>query len=336
MLYDRNTLGKQARSLGFVRDTYEKMCRLTDILNIFEFDKVLYKNLALKGGTAINLAFLNLPRLSVDIDLDFTQNLSKVEMLKERKNINNRIKEFMDKSGYILSKKSKYHYALDSFVFEYTNSAGVKDNLKIEINYMLRSHILPITERKVEVPWKQEKIIITTLNPIEIFATKIVALLTRGAPRDLYDIYNLQKHNLLDKRSHMLRKCAMFYSAIALDDVPKSFSLDSIDQINFKSIRAYLFPVFRREERFDLNTAKTEVKDYLTKVLRAEKSELDFWKAFSQNEYRPDFLFHDMDILKRIENHPMAIWKCQNREIRLRNNLQQKYEDISDETEPMR
>lgn len=31
--------------------------------------------LALKGGTAINLTIFNLPRLSVDIDLDFSENL---------------------------------------------------------------------------------------------------------------------------------------------------------------------------------------------------------------------------------------------------------------------
>ncbi|MDD4591841.1 MAG: nucleotidyl transferase AbiEii/AbiGii toxin family protein [Parabacteroides sp.] len=37
----------------------------------------------LKGGTAINLLFFNLPRLSVDIDLDFCQNLSREEMLSQ-------------------------------------------------------------------------------------------------------------------------------------------------------------------------------------------------------------------------------------------------------------
>ena len=38
MKYDRNVLGKQARELGFVRDTFEKVCRLTDILRFVEND----------------------------------------------------------------------------------------------------------------------------------------------------------------------------------------------------------------------------------------------------------------------------------------------------------
>ena len=32
MQFDRMTLGKKARELGFVRDTFEKVCRLADVL----------------------------------------------------------------------------------------------------------------------------------------------------------------------------------------------------------------------------------------------------------------------------------------------------------------
>lgn len=37
------------------------------------------EHLLLKGGTAINLTIFNLPRLSVDIDLDFVPNLPREE-----------------------------------------------------------------------------------------------------------------------------------------------------------------------------------------------------------------------------------------------------------------
>ena len=33
MQFDRMTLGKKARELGFVRDTFEKVCRLADVLD---------------------------------------------------------------------------------------------------------------------------------------------------------------------------------------------------------------------------------------------------------------------------------------------------------------
>jgi len=39
----------------------------------------------LKGGTAINLAVFNLPRLSVDIDMDYTPNDTKEEIVERIK-----------------------------------------------------------------------------------------------------------------------------------------------------------------------------------------------------------------------------------------------------------
>ena len=36
MQFDRMTLGKKARELGFVRDTFEKVCRLADVLDFIQ------------------------------------------------------------------------------------------------------------------------------------------------------------------------------------------------------------------------------------------------------------------------------------------------------------
>lgn len=46
-------LGKQAKELGFVRDTYEKVCRLTEILKFFENDAMLGYSLALRAERPI-------------------------------------------------------------------------------------------------------------------------------------------------------------------------------------------------------------------------------------------------------------------------------------------
>ena len=92
MQYDRMVLGRQARELGFVRDTFEKICRLADVLKWIHSDSFLAELLALKGGTALNLMILDLPRLSVDIDLDFSHNLSRDEMMKSREILTERIK----------------------------------------------------------------------------------------------------------------------------------------------------------------------------------------------------------------------------------------------------
>ena len=92
MLLDNISINRKARELGFVWDTFEKVCRLAEILDFIQKDALLSDILALKGGTAINLTiFNNLPRLSVDIDFDFAENISREEMLAVRAQITDRI-----------------------------------------------------------------------------------------------------------------------------------------------------------------------------------------------------------------------------------------------------
>ena len=38
--WDKKTLGKQANDLGFVRNIFEKICGLTDVLNFFDNDSL--------------------------------------------------------------------------------------------------------------------------------------------------------------------------------------------------------------------------------------------------------------------------------------------------------
>lgn len=42
MHFDRISLGRQAKELGFVRDTFEKVCRLADVLSFMESDSLLF------------------------------------------------------------------------------------------------------------------------------------------------------------------------------------------------------------------------------------------------------------------------------------------------------
>ena len=309
--WNKLLLGRQAKQLGFVRDTYEKVCRLTEILKFFENDAMLGNSLALKGGTAINLTIFNLPRLSVDIDLDFSKNITRDEMMETRSIINDRIERFMKANGYLLSPKSKHYHALDSFVYEYSNSGGMKDNIKVEINYMIRCHIHETEQRHFESFWEPAGVSVLSVAPIEIFASKIVALINRTAPRDLYDIYNMVTSGLIDEYEEpLLRKCVVFYSAISAKSPPYEFHLNTIDLVTQNRIKTDLYPVLRNKHKFDLKSAQIQVKARLEPLLRLEDNEKEFLNAFRNKTYRPELLFESTEIVERIRNHPMALWKC--------------------------
>ena len=314
MQLDRLTLGRMAKELGFVRDTLEKVCRLADVLRFMESDELLSEAIALKGGTAINLTIFDLPRLSVDIDLDYCRSIDREKMLRDRDIITDKISKYMNANGYTLSPKSKNYHALDSFVYEYVNCGGVKDNIKIEINYMLRCHVLPVARREVKLPWNEEKLTVLSVAPLEIFASKTVALLTRTAPRDLYDMYNMVKYGLFDESEEaMLRKCAVLYSAIGAECPPEKFELDSVGNVSKQQIKRDLDPVLRKGERFDLEIAQKKVREYLTSVLVSTEEEEMFWKAFREGRYCPELIFGATSECTNVEKHPMALWKCRSK-----------------------
>ena len=311
MQLDRLTLGRMAKELGFVRDTLEKVCRLADVLKFMESDELLSEAIALKGGTAINLTIFDLPRLSVDIDLDYCGSIDREKMLADRDVITDKISKYMSANGYTLSPKSKNYHALDSFVYEYVNCGGVKDNVKIEINYMLRCHVLPVARREVKLPWNEEKLTVLSVAPLEIFASKTVALLTRTAPRDLYDMFNMVKYGLFDESEEaMLRKCAVFYGAIGAECPPERFEIDNVGNVSKQQIKRDLDPVLRKGERFDLEMAQKKVCEYLASLLVPTEEEEKFWKAFGEGKYCPELIFGATNKCANVEKHPMALWKC--------------------------
>ena len=62
---------KTAIASGFRPDMVEKILRLRDILARLDRHPVTSDAWLLKGGTALNLLHLEVPRLSVDIDLNY-------------------------------------------------------------------------------------------------------------------------------------------------------------------------------------------------------------------------------------------------------------------------
>jgi len=303
--YDKQTIGQLASELGFVRDTYEKTLRLVEVLQFIESDTLLFDSFALKGGTAINLMIIQLPRLSVDIDLDYCRSISREIMIEDRTVITDKITLFMDANGYRHSDKSKRHYSLESHVFEYTNSGGAKDNIKIEINFSMRAHVLPLEVRKTAIPGIIQEIRSRCVSSIEILSSKIVALLTRGAARDLYDVSKMISLLSLNEREiELLRKCTLFYFSIGSTGIPESFDFDRLKSITKYRIRTELLPVLRKEEKIDLDEMLSKVEKFLSELLVFTIEERDFIDRFRKHDYDPGLLFDDKEIVERIRFHP--------------------------------
>ncbi len=308
--YNRRELGARAREYGFNRDTFEKVLRLRTILEFLNTQEYMCEHLLLKGGTAINLTVFNLPRLSVDIDLDFIPNLTREEMENERERLTEILKGYMSEQGYSLSDTSRFSHSLDAFHYNYVNAAGNKDMIKIEINYSLRTHVLPSEDRVFVTDAFGEPIKVRTVAVMEIFAAKTIALISRAAARDLYDFCNMVDTKLFSSEEDMFRKCIIFYATITAKEVNKDFNTSAIDSLVFSKIKSDLFPVLAVKDKFDLEGKKQQAKGYIASLMKPTEAEMKYMEMFIKKEYKPELIFEDSEIVERLRNHPMALWKC--------------------------
>lgn len=97
------------------------------------------------------------------------------------------------------------------------------------------------------------------------------------------------------------------YNKQALDIIAKEqgFIRDNLEKV--------ILPVLRRSEHFDFAKAKTEVKDFLSKLLVLTESEKEYVREFNGKKYIPELLFEDKEMVNRIKFHPMALWKTRSR-----------------------
>ena len=84
MRLSRERLQREAKATGFRVEILEKVARLLDLLDGFNRHPYLKERLVLKGGTALNLFVFDVPRLSIDIDLNYVGQIDREAMLAER------------------------------------------------------------------------------------------------------------------------------------------------------------------------------------------------------------------------------------------------------------
>jgi len=313
--YNLRDLTNIAQYNKFNRDTLEKVFRLSELLKLFNENEELKGKYVLKGGTAINLCLFDFPRLSVDIDMNFNSNSSKEEMFEIRKLHRKLISAFVALDGYTIDPKSRFTFTLDSYLLKYTNAAGSRDNIKIELNYSNRIQILEPVNYKLS-----SKIIdnesILALNKVELYGSKIAALIGRTTARDVFDVFQLVNNQiLLDNELDILKKCSIFYILMSNEFQPFGDLLNqfkkNMENLSFSAIKRNLIPLLHVGERIDTDAFKQTVSQFIETLFELTETEQKYIDSFNAGEFNPELLF-DKAIADRLKEHPMALWKMKN------------------------
>lgn len=148
---------------------------------------------ALKGGTAINLFIRDMPRLSVDLDLVFSDHrMPRDEALA-------RINEAIRQSAERLKARGFQTHALSTPGAGETKlmvrRAGIE--VKVEVNFVMRGSIHPARISTL-TPAARDSLLadleIPVVSPEDVYGGKLVAAMDRQHPRDLFDVMQLLAH----------------------------------------------------------------------------------------------------------------------------------------------
>ena len=148
---------------------------------------------ALKGGTAINLFLREMPRLSVDLDLVFTD--YRVPRAQALTAINEALRVANDrlaKQGFKVQTVSAADMGETKLLVQ-RNDLSVK----IEVNTVMRGAVHPTRVMQLTAAASDALMVdldLPLLSPEDIYGGKLVAAMDRQHPLDLFDVMELFAH----------------------------------------------------------------------------------------------------------------------------------------------
>jgi predicted nucleotidyltransferase component of viral defense system len=148
---------------------------------------------ALKGGTAINLFWRDMPRLSVDLDLLFPDHtLTREDALKSISTALHESAEQLQKRGFHARTVTAQDTSETKLLVQRN---GVE--VKVEVNFVLRGTVFPVRTLPLSQTAQQQlmaEIDLPVASFEDVYGGKLVAALDRQHPRDLFDVMLLMQN----------------------------------------------------------------------------------------------------------------------------------------------
>ncbi len=312
MNVSRQFLERIAGETGFRPGTLEKVVRLADLAGDIARHPLLGSVLALKGGTALNLAFGPPSRLSVDLDFNYIGHHDRGAMLAERPQVEKSIADLARRKGYRVQ-VSADAFAGRKIYLSYSSVLGQADRIEVDLNFLFR---VPVGEPEMRELWQpggldRPRLRVVSLH--EIGVGKLLALLDRTAARDAWDAARLPLLGPSVLLDPSFRARLITLSAI-LDHPLESYTrVRLFERITHRSVEELLVPMLMEGEAPRAEVLADQAWRVIEPLLDLDPAEREFTLAIQKGEVRMDLLFaNDPTEAERMAGHPAIQWKLLN------------------------
>jgi hypothetical protein len=289
----------------------EKVLRLGRVLDQIGRHPFLGERLALKGGTALNLFFgARAPRLSVDLDFNYVRPVERDEMRREQPEIERALGLVAAGDDYRLQWSAPEHAGRKTYLL-YRNAFGTPDRIEVDINYLYR---VPLQPGHLQDGWTPDPDFAARARLVgleEILAGKLLALVDRGAARDLYDAAGLAAGRWPYDAAR-LRRLFVVLSA-GLDRPLPTYQIPHRASLTSAELEEALVPMLRRDERPQREALTTAIAPMMTALSTLSDAERTYVERIQLGEFQPELIVGDEpELLERVRRHPMLLWKAEN------------------------
>jgi len=144
----REQLTQLAAEYGFQVNPLEKVIRLLDLLDTLRSHPFLKSRLVLKGGGALNLFLFEVPRLSVDIDLNYIGAADRQTMKRERPKVDQAIRAVCERQGYEIRRVPEEHAGGKWRTVRVADVQAAVEDVDRRLVPLLRHDLLPDREER--------------------------------------------------------------------------------------------------------------------------------------------------------------------------------------------
>lgn len=312
---DREQLQRAASDTGFPIDSLEKVSMLVRLLNLMAAHPFLGPRVALKGGTALNLFVFELPRLSVDVDVNYIGAADRETMMADRTKLDAALAQVAGRLGLTV-KRAPGEHAGGKWRLSYTSALGRPAIIEVDVNYMLRVPLWDAAPQDSQEFLGDRAKRFNLLDPHELAAGKLAALLARGASRDVFDARELLARDTFDRDK--LRLAFVVYGGINRVDW-RTVSASAVTT-TASDVKRQLLPMLRQDirpadkdvERWT-STLIDETRALLSAVLPLTEDEARFLERLNgDGEIEAALLTTDSELQRRIAASPGLQWKALN------------------------
>lgn len=315
MKISRENLLAESAIAGFRPELLEKAMQLLNLLEGLCSHPFLGRRLVLKGGTAINFFLYDLPRLSLDIDLNYVGSLERDRMVEERPKVEDAVRAVCSREGFAITRLPTDH-AGGKWRLRYESSILGEGSLEVDLSYMFRLPLWEVQHLDANAIGSLATRQIPILSVQELTAGKLAALFSRFASRDLFDVHLLLTRGRCDARA--LRLGFVVYGAMNRRDW-RQVSLADL-ALDPGQVRNELAPFVRRDDR----GSDDDRMDWVTSLIEDCRRRLDIVLPFCDaerefldrlldyGEIEPSLLTNDQQMAQRISAQPLLRWKALN------------------------